>query len=299
MNLLDEIRHRTLVADGAMGTELQLAGLPIGQGGERWNLEHAAAVEAIHRAYVAAGSDLVLTNSFGAHVWGLEPAGLAGRLATINHEAVRIARRAAGPHRGVLGDVGPSGQLLAPLGSLTIAHLRADLASRIRALLDAGVDGILCETMSDLEEAVTAVEVAVMAGAPVIVASMAFDRLPNGRFRTMMGVSPEAAGTRLREAGASMVGANCGVRLAVRDFVELTRQLRESSGLPVMIQPNAGQPVLDGGRAVYRLSPEDFARDMRAVIDAGAAIVGGCCGTTPAHIEALHRMSGGQVQDRR
>lgn len=180
MNLVDELRHRTLVADGAMGTQLQLAGLPIGHGSERWCLERADAVEAIHRAYLAAGSDLVITNSFGAHAWGLGPAGLADRLEAINRESVRIARRAAGPHRGVLGDVGPSGQLLEPLGPLTLERLRADLVRRVSALLDAGVDGIVCETMTDLEEAAAFVEVAVGAGA------------------------------RLREAGAAIVGGCCG-----------------------------------------------------------------------------------------
>ena len=283
----DEIGRRTLVADGAMGTQLQLAGLPIGHGSERWNLEHPEAVEAIHRAYVAAGCDIILANSFGAHRWALASAGLGGRLTQINRVAVEIARRAAGPGRYVLGDVGPSGQLLEPLGPLTAGDLRAEVATRLDALLASGVDGIICETMTDIEEAVICVEAAVQAGAPVVIASMAFDRTPRGAYRTMMGVAPEVAARRLRDAGASVVGANCGVRLTVSDFVELTALLREASGLPVMIQPNAGQPVLEGGRAVYDLSPEAFAQDMRIVVAAGTAMVGGCCGTSPAHLAAL------------
>jgi 5-methyltetrahydrofolate--homocysteine methyltransferase len=283
----DEIGRRTLVADGAMGTQLQMAGLPIGHGSERWTLEHPDAVEAIHRAYVAAGCDIVVTNSFGAHRWALAAAGLEARLDEVNRAAGELARRAAGSGRYVLGDIGPSGQLLEPLGPLSPADLRRDVSRRAAALVSAGVDGVLCETMTDLDEAVTCVEAAIDAGAPVVVASMAFDKTPGGRYRTMMGVTPEAAGRRLREAGATVVGANCGVRLSVADFAVLATILREASGLPVMIQPNAGQPVLDGGRAVYQLTPEAFGREMAAVIDAGAAIVGGCCGTTPAHIAAL------------
>lgn len=285
--LHDEIGTRTLVVDGAMGTQLQLAGLPIGSGSERWTVEHPDAVEAIHRAYAAAGCDIILANSFGAHRWALEAAGMAGRVAEVNQAAVEIARRAAGKGRYVLGEVGPSGQMLEPLGPLTPADLRADLAVRLEALLAAGVDGIISETMTDIEEAVICVESAVHAGAPVVIGSMAFDRTPKGAYRTMMGVTPATAAARLRDAGATMVGANCGVRLTIEDFVVLTGQLRDASGLPVIIQPNAGQPALEAGRARYSLSPEAFATGMLSVVQAGAAVVGGCCGTTPAHLAAL------------
>lgn len=285
--LRNEIGRRVLLADGAMGTQLQLAGLPVGRGSERWNLEHPEAVEAIHRAYAAAGCDILFANSFGAHRWSLQAAGMAGRLAEVNRVAVEIARRAAGPGRFVLGEIGPSGQLLEPLGSLTPAGLREDVEARLDALLTAGVDGIISETMTDIEEAVICVEATVKAGAPVVIASMAFDRTPKGAYRTMMGVTPESAAARLRDAGATVVGANCGMRLAVADFTALTRLMREASGLPVIMQPNAGQPVLEEGRAVYDLGPGAFAQDMREVVGAGAAIVGGCCGTTPAHLAAL------------
>jgi len=287
MMLRDALGTRPLVADGAMGTQLQLAGLPIGHGSERWNLDHPDAVEAIHRAYVAAGCDIVLTNSFGAHHWALAAAGLADRLADVNRVSAEIARRAAGPARFVLGDIGPCGQMFEPLGTLSPGALRDDVAQRVDALLAAGVDGIICETMTDIDEAAICVEAAVRAGAPLVIASMAFDLTPRGAYRTMMGVTPADAAVRLRDAGASVVGANCGVRLAVTDFVPLAAHLRDASGLPVMIQPNAGQPVLEDGRAVYGLGPDAFAREMLAVVEAGAAIVGGCCGTSPAHLAAL------------
>lgn len=285
--MLDEVGHRILVADGAMGTELQRAGLPIGQGGERWNLDRPDVIEAVHAAYLDAGCDIVLTNSFGATRWILERHGLADRVDEVNRAAARIGRRAAGGARLVLGDVGPTGFLLEPLGPVTRDELRADAHRRIHALLEEGADGIIGETMTALDEAVVVVETARAAGAKWIVGSMAFDRLPNGKVRTMMGVSPEEAGRRLRDAGASMVGANCGTHLEVADFAGILTALAAASGLPVMIQPNAGQPRLDGDRAVYDMGGHEFALAMQAVIAAGAAVVGGCCGTGPAHIRAL------------
>jgi 5-methyltetrahydrofolate--homocysteine methyltransferase len=284
---LDACRSRILLADGAMGTELQRAGLPIGEPGEGWTLDHPDRIEAIHRAYVAAGSDAVLTCSFGANPWVLGRYGLVDRRDEINRAAATIARRAAGPGRFVLGDIGPCGGFLEPLGEVNADALEAAFVRQAVTLLDAGADGIIIETMSAIEEAVIAVGAARAAGAPFVIASMAFDRLPNGRVRTMMGVSPEQAATRLAQAGADVVGANCGTKLAVEDFAGIVTAFRAATSLPVMIQPNAGQPDLVDGRAVYRLSPGDYASAMRAVAKAGASIVGGCCGTTPAHIGAV------------
>ncbi len=289
MALLAAIGQRVLLADGAMGTELQSAGMEIGECGERWMINHADRVEAIHRAYVAAGCQLVISNSFGANPRLLGRYGLLDRLEEVNRLAVSIARRAVPRPGWVLGDVGPSGALLEPLGDLTLVELKAAVFRQVRALLDAGADGIIIETMTALEEAVAAVESARQAGAPLVISSMAFDRVANGRIRTMMGVSPEQAARALTEAGADVIGANCGTRLKVPEFAEIVAAYRSASNRPVMIQPNAGQPALQGGRAVYSLPPEEFADGMEAVIHAGAAIVGGCCGTTPAHIAALGR----------
>jgi 5-methyltetrahydrofolate--homocysteine methyltransferase len=290
MTLLELVRTRVLVGDGAMGTQLQAAGLPLGQGGESWNLDHPDRVEAIHRSYLAAGSDLVLTNSFGAHRWALERRKLGSRAADINFEAASIARRAAGPDRIVLGDVGPSGQILEPLGPLPLAELRSAIREQVGALLAGGADGIIIETMSAIEEAEAAVGSALAAGAPAVIASMTFDRLPDGRMRTVMGVAPSEAARRLAAAGAAMVGANCGTRLTLADYAALTQQLTGSAIVPIVIQPNAGQPRLDAGRVMYDMLPDLFAEAMAPVLDAGARIVGGCCGTTPDHIRALRRL---------
>jgi 5-methyltetrahydrofolate--homocysteine methyltransferase len=299
MTISECLAGRRLVADGAMGTELQRAGLPIGVGGEGWNLDHPDRVEAIHAAYLEAGSDVILTNSFGATRWGLGQHGLADRLDEVNRAAARIARRAAGPGRLVLGDLGPTGQLLKPLGAVTLRDLKADAVARCRALLEEGVDGIICETLTAIDEAVTVVQSALEAGAPFVIASFAFDKRPNGRVRTMMGLAPAEAARRARAAGAAIVGANCGTNLAVGDFAGLADELAAASSLPVMIQPNAGQPRLEDGRAVYDLSGAAFADGMDAVLRAGARIVGGCCGTGPAHIRALRSLVDGPAEPRR
>jgi len=290
MTLMQRLAGGVLVADGAMGTQLQRAGLPIGVGGERWNVEQPDRVLAIHAAYCEAGSDIVLTNTFGATRWVLERHGLAGRLAELNRAAARIARQAAGPHRFVLGDLGPTGELLEPLGPVSRAELKADATARCHALLDEGIDGVICETLTAADEAAAAVEAALEAGAPLVIASFAFDRRPNGRVRTMMGVAPAEAAARARAAGAALVGANCGTNLNVGDFAALAGELAAASGLPVMIQPNAGQPRLEDGRAVYDMSSGEFAHGMEEVLRAGARIVGGCCGTGPEHIRALRAL---------
>ncbi len=285
--ILEQLATRVLVGDGAMGTELQRAGLRPGQPGEAWNVDNPDAVEAIHRAYADAGSDIVLSNTFGANPWVLKRYRLAERFEELARAGAALARRAVSPATFVLGDIGPSGDLLAPLGTATVAQFHDAFLRQATALLEGGADGIIVETMSAIEEAVEGVKAAREAGANVVVGSLAFDRTKDGSFRTMMGVKPEQAARALADAGASIVAANCGTNMSVDDYARLTAALVAASPCPVMIQPNAGRPELVEGKAVYRLSPEDFGQEMRAVIAAGARIVGGCCGTTPAHIAAL------------
>jgi 5-methyltetrahydrofolate--homocysteine methyltransferase len=290
MNILSLCRDRVVVCDGAMGTELQRAGLAIGECGDRWNLEHPDRIEAIHRAYVAAGSDAVITNSFGANRWVLGRYGLADQVEAVNRAAAQVARRAAGAGVAVLGDIGPCGGFLRPLGEIDPDDLLSQFTRQARALLDGGADAVIIETMSAIEELSIAIRAARAAGAPVIVASMAFDRLANGAIRTMMGVSPEQAARAAAAEGAHAAGANCGTRITPADFARVVAGFRQVADLPVIVQSNAGSPELEDGRAVYRLGPDAFAEGMREVVTSGAAIVGGCCGTTPAHIAALARM---------
>jgi 5-methyltetrahydrofolate--homocysteine methyltransferase len=270
-----------------MGTELQRAGLEPGNCGDEWNLLHPDRVTAIQRAYVEAGSEILLTNTFGTNHFVLRRYGLAADTARIARAAVRAARDAAGDRAWVLGDVGPCGGFLAPLGDVSAEALEASLRETIGAFLDEAVDGIILETMTALDELLLGIRVARELGAPLVIASMAFDRARDG-FRTMMGVTVPQAGQGAREAGAHMVGANCGTKLAPRDFAELGRQLHAVSSLPVILQPNAGQPVLEDDKVVYPMTPDAMAAELLDVAAVGR-IVGGCCGTTPAHIAAFRR----------
>jgi 5-methyltetrahydrofolate--homocysteine methyltransferase len=289
MNLLDLCQTGLVIGDGAMGTELQRAGLAVGESGDRWSLEHPGRILAIHEAYVSAGSQAIITNSFGANRWVLGRYGLADRVVAVNRAAAIAGRRAAGSAACVLGDIGPSGGFIRPLGDVDPAELEVEFTAQAAALLEGGADGIIVETMTAIDELRIAIRAARAAKAPFIVASMAFDHLPNGNVRTMMGVSPEQAARAVVDEGADIVGANCGTHMTAADFERVTAAFRQTTSLPIMIQSNAGSPDLVDGRAVYRLSPEAFADGMKGVVAAGANIVGGCCGTTPAHIAALAR----------
>jgi 5-methyltetrahydrofolate--homocysteine methyltransferase len=272
-----------MVADGATGTMLQKAGLPPGAAPERWNLENPDAVRALHRSYIEAGADLILTNTFGGSAVRLKREGLDDRAVEINRAAATIAREAAGTAVLVVGDIGPTGAMLAPLGTLTFEDAVAAFAEQAGALAEGGADAILIETMSDLEEARAAVEGARQATDLPIITTMSFDT----KGRTMMGVKPEQAAKRLQALGVDVMGANCGRTLT--ETLEAILKMRET--LPdavLMAKPNAGLPHTEGGELVYDVTPEvmaDYAR--RFVEEAGVRIFGGCCGSTPDHIRAV------------
>jgi 5-methyltetrahydrofolate--homocysteine methyltransferase len=291
LNLLELASAKIVVGDGAMGTELQRAGLPIGECGDHWSMLHPDRLRAIHAAYIDAGSEAIITNSFGANRWAMGRYGLDAEVEAINRAAARVAREAAGSAVCVLGDIGPCGGFLRPLGDVDSETLLTEFTRQARALLDGGADGIIIETMSAIDELEIAIRAARAAGAPFVIASMAFDRVPNGNIRTMMGVSPENAASASTRAGADIVGANCGTHMTTADFARVVAAFRQITGRPVMVQANAGSPELEDGQAVYRLTPDAFASGMRDVVAAGARIVGGCCGTTPAHIAALSRQT--------
>lgn len=288
--LLHEIvRERPLVGDGAMGTELMLAGLEQGGCGEAWNLTHPDRVLAIQKRYVNAGADCLITNTFGGSRIMLRRHGHENELAEINRAGARIAREAFGGKPGfVLGDVGPLGALLEPYGDLSAGEARAALEEQCRALVEGGVDAIIIETQTSLEELGLAIEAARAAQAPCIIASLAYDLSMDGTFyKTMMGVSPEQAAEFVEENGAQIVALNCGTGMDMTGAAVVTRLYREHSSLPVMVQPNAGLPVLENLKAVYKQLPEDTARAVPEVLAAGAAIVGSCCGSTPEHTRAI------------
>jgi 5-methyltetrahydrofolate--homocysteine methyltransferase len=290
--LLHEIvRERTLVGDGAMGTQLMLAGLEQGGCGEAWNLTHPERVLEIQKRYADAGADCIITNTFGGSRLMLRRHGHEPDLIEINRAGARIAREAFGGRSGfVLGDVGPLGALLEPYGDLSAESAYAALEEQSRALVEAGVDAIIIETQTSLEELGIAIDAAKAANAPCIIASLAYDLSMDGTFyKTMMGVSPEQAAEFVEEKGAHIVALNCGTGMDMKGAAIVTRLYREHSSLPVMVQPNAGLPILENLKAVYKQLPEDTARAVPEVLAAGAGIVGSCCGSTPEHTRAIRR----------
>jgi 5-methyltetrahydrofolate--homocysteine methyltransferase len=283
------LRRGVLVCDGGTGTELQSLGLTPGACGEAWNVEEPDRVRRVHQAYLAAGADLLTTNTFGGTPLALATRGLADRAAEVNRAGAGLAREVAGERAFVLGDVGPFGGLLEPYGDVAAAAAEESFRLQAAALLEGGADALLVETMSDPAEAALAVRGARNAGARLVLATFAFQRSPDG-FRTMMGAGvADAVGAALA-AGAEVVGANCGTELSLEDYQRLTAELAAVAGAtPLLVQPNAGSPVLEGGRVVYHTGPEAFAAAAPRLVAAGARVVGGCCGTGPAHIAAVRR----------
>ena len=287
--LLEAIREGVLLGDGAMGTQLMLAGLEQGGCGEAWNLTRAERVLAIQRAYVDAGSDCLLTNTFGGSRIMLNRHGQASNGESINRAAVEIAREAFGAKAGyVIGDIGPFGGLMEPYGDFREEDVYAAFAEQARALMDAGADAIIIETQTSLEELGLGIRAAKEAGAPCIIASMAYDvTLDGSTFRTMMGVDPERAAEFMEEHGADIAALNCGTGMDMERACEAVERYRRANSLPVMAQPNAGQPKLVNMKVVYDEPPERMSKGVAPLLDAGASIIGGCCGSSPAHIRAF------------
>lgn len=288
-SLLQAINERTLLADGAMGTQLMLAGLEQGGCGEAWNLTHPERVRAIQQRYAEAGSDCLLTNTFGGSRIMLNRHGHAADVVAINQASVAIAREAFGGRPGyVVGDIGPFGGLMEPYGDFTEADVREAFREQARALVDAGADAIIIETQTSLEELGLGIDAAKEAGAACVIGSLAYDVTRDGStFRTMMGVDPEHAAAFMEEHGAHVVALNCGTGMDMARAREAVLRYRRASSLPVMAQPNAGQPTLVAMRVVYDETPEEMVTGVVPLLDAGVAILGACCGSTPEHIRAF------------
>jgi methionine synthase I (cobalamin-dependent) len=269
-----------MITDGAWGTELQARGLPPGETPDKRNLTHPEQVESVALAYVQAGSQVILTNTFRANRVAMHDCSEA-ELDAINRAGVALSRQAAGKAL-VFASIGPLGKMLLS-DEIDAAEASAAFASQAASLADAGADALLVETMSDIEEARLAVEAARRTGLPVI-ASFAFDS-GKGKDRTMMGATPEAVAAAMVEAGADAVGANCGV--GVEHVVAICRRLHASCDLPIWIKPNAGLPTIEGAAIRYSTSAEFFASHYAALREAGAAFLGACCGSTPDFIRAL------------
>ncbi len=285
-SLLDALRRgRPLVSDGAWGTFLYQRGLQPGECPELWNVTRRADVAAIAGSYVAAGADLILTNSFGGSPHKLAGYGLADRAAELNEAAGAISRAAAGADRLVLGSMGPTGVMLM-MGEVSEEELAAGFATQAAALQKGGVDGLCLETFSALDEAAVAIRAAKQATGLPIACTFTFERTPAGDFRTMMGVSPEEMVEAVKEAGADIVGTNCGN--GFEQMIEIVRLIRRvDATTPVLVHANAGKPQYVDGKTVFPETPEMMAAHLDELLAAGANIVGGCCGTGPAHIRAI------------
>lgn len=272
-----------IVADGAMGTMLQAAGLPPGTPPEGWLLENPEAVVDVHRAYIQAGADLILTCTFGATQPRLERSGLGDRVREVNRRAVEIAREAAGRSAFVAGDIGPLGEFLAPLGQLEYEEAVGFFAEQAGALAEAGVDVLYIETMAALEEVAAAVEGALSVGSGTpVTATLSFD----SHGRTNMGIRPEQAAETLVDLGVEALGANCGATLDMTlNAVQVMHELVPD--MPLIVKPNAGKPRMVDDEVIYDATLDEMATYARRFVDLGARIIGGCCGSTPEHIAAI------------
>ena len=284
--LYEALAHGTLVSDGAMGTMLQESGLDDGGAPELWNVEHPDRIEAVLEAYASAGANLITTNTFGGTAGRLAMHNLEDRLYELNKAGAEVARKVADRHPGcyVMGDVGPSGELMEPMGTLTLESAKEIFAAQIKALADGGVDAILIETMSDLAE----VEAAVNAAKEVaphlpIIATMSFDT----NLRTMIGVKPTLAVTYLASLGVKIIGANCGrgideMRLIAKELIDARPE-----GVFIITQSNSGLPKLVGDTFIYEGTPDEMAKYAIEMKGIGVNVVGSCCGSTPSHTAAI------------
>ena len=285
MEIIEKVKQEGLVLDGGMGSMLISRGLAGGDCAELWNIEHPEVIQEIHRAYFDAGADVATANTFGASSFKLEKTGIGERVEAINTEGVNHARAAAGPGHLVAGDLGPVGEMLSPMGSMTIERAKEIYLNQVGVIETAGVDLYLIETIFDLNEAVVALEAVQAVSAKPVFCSLTFNLTQRGFF-TLMGNPVETSMQRLRDAGAAAVGANCS--LSSDGMIALARQIRASVEIPVIIQPNAGMPQTGpDGTVSYPEDETEFAGNMKQIKALGIDIVGGCCGTTPSYIRKI------------
>ena len=271
-----------LVADGATGTNYQRMGIALGVPPEEWVFDQPENVLTLHRAFVDAGSEIILTDSFGGTRLRMRDSKYASRAPELNCRAAQLARQAAGEQILVAGSMGPTGLLMQPLGELTHDAAAAAYAEQAAALVEGGVDFLLLETFFALDEALAAVEGVRRASQLPLVVSFSYDQ----GTRTMMGLRPSQVVEAIAPLGVAAIGANCGKSLDA--MLQVTQEMAaKKSGRPLWIKPNAGLPRMEGDVAQYDTSPETMAEYALRFIDAGAQVVGGCCGNSPAHVKAI------------
>lgn len=287
---LERLKGGVLVADGAMGTMLQAAGLGVGEAPDLWNITHPDTVKNVHRLYKDAGADILLTNTFGSNRIKLEKADLAGSIEEINKSAVRLAKEIAEENCFVFGDVGPSGALLKPIGELGYNEAVDNFSEQISILKEAGADAIILETMIDLQELKAALSAAKKVKGIPIIGCMAFQKTKKG-FRTVMGADINQAVKLMEEFDCDIIGSNCGV--GIDEMTEIIVQMRKLTKTLIIAKPNAGSPEFFEGKTIFRQKPSYFGARTKDLINAGANIVGGCCGTTPEFIRQIKEIING------
>jgi len=282
--ILDLVKKRIIILDGGMGSLLIDQGLPPGMPPEFWNISNPENVQACHKNYFDAGSDVVFTNTFGGSRLKLMAHKHGHSIEEYNKKAVELVKGICPEHGYIAGDIGPSGAFLPPVGTITVEEYFRNFLEQARYLSDAGVDFFVVETMVDVKEAEAAVKAIREISSLPILASMTYKKTKRGYF-TIMGNSVSECVKILEEAGADIVGANC--TLGSDEMVDLVPLLKKETNLPISVKPNAGQPQLVNGKTIYNTTPQDFTRDIMLMIEAGANLVGGCCGSNPEFIKEI------------
>jgi methionine synthase I (cobalamin-dependent) len=282
--LLEKAKEKTIIFDGAMGTLIMAAGIESVKSPILLNTQKPDLVTDIHKQYYAAGADVVLTNTFSGNPLKLEAERIGAQMEALNRQAAELAKQACPEGKFVAGDIGPSGKTLPPIGDSSPQEMQEGFYQQAKVLIESGVDLILIETMYSLEEAVAAVNAVRTASDILLIASMTYNNTEMGYY-TIMGETVGQCASTLVEAGADSIGANC--TLGSSDMIELTRELRAATDKPILIQPNAGKPVTDEDVTYYQQTPSEFALDLKQIKEAGADMVGGCCGTNPEFIKSM------------
>ena len=278
---------KILISDGAWGTFLHELGLEVGDCPEIWNVTHRQQVLSIAKSYIDAGADMILTNSFGAHPIRLQHYGLQDRAFELNETAAAISREAAGNDHFVLGSIGPSGAILL-MGEHSEEEVYDGFRIQVEGLAKGGADAICVETMSAIDEACLAIKAAKEITNLEVACTFTYNKTVHGYYRTMMGVSPEDMIKAVKNAGADIIGANCGI--GFDQMIEVVQSIRQTDKkTPVLVHANAGMPIIKEGKTIFPETPEIIAPKIKHLINAGANIIGGCCGTSPEHIKTLVR----------
>lgn len=290
-NILERIKNgEILVGDGAIGTQIQKYYSGDISVPELLNVEAPGIIERIAKEYFQAGADLIETNTFGGSGMKLADSQNSKRLEELNSAGVEIVKKITNGKSYISGSVGPSGKMLEPMGDGNPEEIKNGFKKQIKVMIESGVDVVCIETMIDLEEAVLAINATreVSKSIPIIT-TMTFNKTPRGFF-TIMGNNIESVSETLEKAGADIIGSNCGN--GFEKMVEIAKEFKEHSDLPIIIQSNAGQPVNKNGKIIYLESPEFFAEKTEELIEIGVSVIGGCCGTTPEHIKAMRDVIG-------